>query len=105
MTSGARGTAMASTHAGATPAPTVTDEAAEGIYLQFGAFGSYISADRLVNRLNSEIAHVESRNAYVKSGDDLHRVRIGPYPTRTAAVNAAVRIQEATGMQPTLAQR
>jgi len=88
------------------PAPTITDEAAtDGVYLQFGAFGSYLSADRLVNQLNTEIAHVESRNAHIKSRDDLHRVRIGPYPTRTAAVNAAVRIQEATGMQPTLAQR
>jgi len=90
---------------GRTPPPTVTDEAAEGIYLQFGAFGSYISADRLANRLNAEIAHVESRSAHIKSNDELHRVRIGPYATRTAAVNAAVRIQEATGMQPTLAQR
>ena len=89
----------------ATPAPTVTNVASEGIYLQFGAFGSYISADRLANRLNNEIAHVESRDAHISSTEELHRVRIGPYPNRTAAVNAAVRIQEATGMQPTLAQR
>ncbi|MFT0849553.1 septal ring lytic transglycosylase RlpA family protein [Achromobacter sp. F4_2707] len=85
--------------------PAVTQEPSEGIYLQFGAFGSYISADQLANRLNNEIAHVETRNARVHSGQDLHRVRIGPYPSRTAAVNAAVRIQEATGLQPTLAQR
>lgn len=87
------------------PAPTVTDEPSEGIYLQFGAFSSYISADQLANRLNGEIAHVESRNVHIDSRADLHRVRLGPYPTRTAAVNASVRIQEATGMQPTLAQR
>lgn len=87
------------------PEPTVTAEAGQGIYLQFGAFASYISADRLANRLNGEIAQVEVRNVQVHSGADLHRVRLGPYPTRTAAVNAAVRIQEVTGMQPTLAQR
>ncbi|NLC36465.1 MAG: septal ring lytic transglycosylase RlpA family protein [Alcaligenaceae bacterium] len=85
--------------------PAVTQEPSAGIYLQFGAFGSYISADQLANRLNGEIAHVETRNVHVHSGADLHRVRIGPYATRTAAVNAAVRIQEATGLQPTLAQR
>ena len=87
------------------PAPSVTADAGQGIYLQFGAFGSYISADRLANQLNGEIGDVEVRNVHVHSGEDLHRVRLGPYPTRTAAVNAAVRIQEVTGMQPTLAQR
>ena len=85
--------------------PTVTDEPSEGIYLQFAAFSSYISADQLTNRLNTEIAQVESRNAHIDTRDALHRVRIGPYPTRTAAVNASLRIQEATGMQPSLAQR
>ncbi len=88
-----------------TPPPTVTESPAEGIYLQFGAFSSYISADQLANRLNREIAQVESRSVHIDSGNALHRVRLGPYPTRTAAVNAAVRIQEATGMQPALAQR
>lgn len=86
-------------------APTVTADTTGGIYLQFGAFGSYISADRLANQLSAEIEAVEGRRAKVYSGGDLHRVRVGPYPDRTTAVNAAVRIQELTGMQPTLAQR
>ncbi len=88
-----------------TPSPTVTESPAEGIYLQFGAFSSYISADQLTNRLNTEIAQAENRSAHIDTRDGLHRVRIGPYPSRTAAVNASVRIQEATGMQPALAQR
>lgn len=87
------------------PSPTVTTDSDEGIYLQFGAFGSYISADRLANQLNRDIAQVETLSAHVQSGSDLHRVRLGPYPSRTAAVNAAVRIQEVTGMQPTVASR
>ena len=90
---------------GATPTPTVTEDQLDGIYLQFGAFASYISADRLANRLNGEIAQVEAGKVHVDSRADLHRVRIGPYPSRTAAVNAAVRIQDATGMRPALAQR
>lgn len=87
------------------PAPTVTESESEGIYLQFGAFSSYISADQLANRLNREIAELEPRTVHIVSSDALHRVRLGPYPTRTAAVNAAVRIKEATGMQPVMAQR
>lgn len=86
-------------------APTLSADTSDGIYLQFGAFGSYITADRLANRLSAEIQAVEGRRALVHSGGDLHRVRVGPYPDRSTAVNAAVRIQEITGMQPTLAQR
>jgi len=86
------------------PAPA-SAEAGTGIYLQFGAFGNPASANQLTARLNGEIAHVEARQAYIDSGSTLHRVRIGPYATRTEAVNAAARIQQATGMQPTLAQR
>jgi len=100
--------ALASTHAAPeerTPTPTLTEDTNEGIYLQFGAFGNPLSADRLANQLNAEIAHVETRHARIHRLNDLHRVRIGPYASRTDAVNAAVRIQEATGMQPTLAQR
>ena len=89
----------------ARPGPTLTADSSGGIYLQFGAFGSYISADRLANQLSADIEVIEGRRAQVYSGSDLHRVRVGPYPDRTSAVNAAVRIQEITGMQPTLAQR
>src|SRR5690606_19904593 len=39
-----------------TPTPSVTSEPSGGIYLQFGAFASYPSADRLANQLNAEIA-------------------------------------------------
>lgn len=92
-------------HGDAGTAPTVTEEPSKGIYLQFGAFGSYITADQLAGRLNRQIAQVELREVHIDSGANLHRVRLGPYPSRTAAVNAAVRIQEATGMQPVLAQR
>src|SRR5690606_33853038 len=50
------------------PSPTVTTDSDEGIYLQFGAFGSYISADRLANQLNRDIAQVETLSAHVQSG-------------------------------------
>jgi len=98
-------TATPGMHDARTPAPTITENSEEGVYLQFGAFGNPHSADRLANQLNAELAQVETRIARIHRVNDLHRVRIGPYASRTEAVNAAVRIQEATGMQPTLAQR
>lgn len=81
------------------------NEANQLLYLQFGAFSAVQSADQLASKLNAQIAQVESRNATVQAGSSLYRVRIGPYPSRTAAVNAAVRIQEATGMTSTMASR
>ncbi len=73
------------------------------IYLQFGAFSAASSAQGLAQRLNAQIGRVESRPAHIQEINGLHRVRIGPYPNRTEAVNAAVRIQEQTGKQATIA--
>ncbi|MFT0545688.1 septal ring lytic transglycosylase RlpA family protein [Allopusillimonas ginsengisoli] len=75
------------------------------LYLQFGAFSAAQSADQLASKLNAQIAGIESRNATVQAGSSLYRVRIGPYSSRTAAVNAAVRIQQATGLTSTMASR
>lgn len=87
-------------------ASVVHNESAPGqIYLQFGAFSASRTADGLVQRLNQQIGDVESRPAQVSSANALYKVQIGPYPSRTAAVNAALRIQEATGMRPTFALR
>jgi rare lipoprotein A len=78
---------------------------AGGIYLQFGAFSGSDTAQQLAQKLNRQIALVESRSATVQTAYNLHRVRIGPYPNRTEAVNAALRIQQETGIQPGIALR
>ena len=78
---------------------------ASGIYLQFGAFSGSDTARQLAQKLNRQIAQVESRTATVQTAEHLHRVRIGPYPDRTSAVNAAVRIEQETGLQPAIAVR
>jgi rare lipoprotein A len=75
------------------------------VYLQFGAFSVAQTAESLASRLNQQINQVESRVALVDAANNLYRVQIGPYPSRTAAVNAAVNIRQATGMQPTIALR
>lgn len=78
---------------------------ASQIYLQFGAFSVEQTAASLAQKLNGQIDQVESRPAQVDNANSLYRVQIGPYPSRTAAVNAALRIQQTTGIQPTVALR
>jgi rare lipoprotein A len=76
------------------------------VYLQFGAFSSSAAAQSLAGRLNQQIIHSGLGQAQVElAQDQLYRVQIGPFPSRTAAVNAAVAIQEQTGMQPAMALR
>lgn len=73
------------------------------IYLQYGAFSAITSAQGLAQQLNAQLGPIESRSAHIQQANGLHRVRIGPYPNRTEAVNAALRIQQHTGQQATIA--
>lgn len=84
-------------------APSPQPEAGgEGIYLQFGAFSGSENADRLAQKINTQLAGTEGRDARIEPGDNLYRVQLGPYPDRTAAVNAAWRIRQRTGMASTV---
>ncbi|WP_370632132.1 septal ring lytic transglycosylase RlpA family protein [Pusillimonas sp. MFBS29] len=86
-----------STSAVHTPAPP-----ADQIYLQFAAFSAAGTAEDLAQELGAQIKHVETRPVHVQASSDLYRVRVGPYPSRTAAVNAAVRIEQETGQPSAL---
>lgn len=79
--------------------------AATQVYLQFGAFSSRQTANQLAEKLNDRVSQTEHLRAIVQSDATLHRVQMGPYPSRTLAVNAALRIQQQTGMQPAVALR
>lgn len=83
--------------------PKAADYAAGAplIFLQYGAFSARENANRLVSSLNQKIRHIEHRRAEVISSAAVHRVHIGPYATRTQAVNAALRIQSETGRTAT----
>ncbi|NYT58020.1 septal ring lytic transglycosylase RlpA family protein [Alcaligenaceae bacterium] len=70
---------------------------ANQIYLQFAAFSAANTAENLAQEIGMQIKSVESRPVHVQASSELYRVRIGPYPSRTAAVNAAIRIQQETG--------
>ncbi|TAL88530.1 MAG: septal ring lytic transglycosylase RlpA family protein [Candidimonas sp.] len=88
-----------------TPPQTQRGSARGNIYLQFGAFSGSKNAQHMASKLNQQIAQIESRPAQVLTESHLYRVQIGPYPSRTAAVNAAVRIQQQTGATSTVAVR
>lgn len=72
------------------------------IYLQFGAFSAAENAQSLAQKLNQSLAQSESRPVQVQSTGQLYKVQMGPYANRTEAVNAAWRIQQQTGTQPSL---
>lgn len=78
---------------------TADTNSATLIFLQYGAFSAHENASGLMTDLNRKIGAVEHRRAEIKSADSIHRVRIGPYSTRTEAVNAALRIQSETGKE------
>lgn len=75
------------------------------VYLQFGAFSARENAAALAQQLNRQISQVEYRDAQVQMHNDLYRVQIGPYQNRTEAINAAYRIQQKTGLSPSVAVR
>lgn len=88
-------------HVSARAADTAADAGSSAVFLQYGAFSARENAQRLAHSLNQEISQFEHRRAEVSTAADLHRVQIGPYSSRAQAVNAAVRIQNATGRQAT----
>ncbi|TGV08980.1 septal ring lytic transglycosylase RlpA family protein [Alcaligenaceae bacterium 429] len=75
------------------------------VYLQFGAFSAQQSANSLVDHLNQKISSVEFREAHVVPTNDLYRVQIGPYNSRTEALDAGRRIEQETGIVSSLAIR
>ena len=75
------------------PAPTRTD----GFFLQFAAFRSRDNAHELAQRLNSDLARHYTQTVHINNHQNYYRVRLGPFNSRTEAVNAAAQIQQTTG--------
>jgi len=75
---------------------------ASGVYLQFGAFSTPENARSLAQKLNQKIALPDTPPIHVQAANNLYRVQMGPYPSRAEAIDAAARIQQQTGAQPSL---
>jgi rare lipoprotein A len=87
------------------PAVPVTPSApASGVFVQLGAFASADNAENLKNHLMRELEWLRDP-ILIQAGDKIHRVQMGPYPTRAAADQVAERIGAALGFKPTIVVR
>lgn len=82
--------------------PALFTPNSDGIFLQFGAFSSQHNAQALAQRINQQSGGMAG-SATVQNQDNLYKVRIGPFNSRTEAVNAAFSVQESTGLSASIA--
>jgi rare lipoprotein A len=89
--------------AAATSAPAPTTAAPDSMYLQLGAFSDVSNARALAARIQSQIpAELIASVRVDQMTNNLHRVRIGPFASREAAVQAINPVQNSTGVTPSL---
>ncbi|OZI77348.1 septal ring lytic transglycosylase RlpA family protein [Bordetella genomosp. 12] len=80
---------------------TARRAAAGGVYLQLGAFSQAANAQSVVSKVNGLMTGEPA--ATVEQGSQLYRVRMGPYASREAALEAVRRVSDRTGILPSLA--
>ncbi len=69
----------------------------DGFFLQFGAFSSRQTADKLAQQLNNDLAQDYNQPVHINNHQNFYRVRLGPFNSRTEAANAATKVQQVTG--------
>lgn len=80
-----------------------TPPAPGSMYLQLGAFSDLSKAQALAARVSSQIPTDLGASVRVEqTSNNLHRVRIGPFASRDAAVQAVNPVQNSTGVAPSL---
>lgn len=84
------------------PTP-VSAPLSSGIYLQLGAFSGERNAEDLISRVRAQVSGGETLR--VVSGGNLHRVHLGPYADRDAALAAAQRLQAQVDVSPVIVTR
>lgn len=73
--------------------PLSTAAAPKGSYfLQFGAFNVRSNADNLYQHLDRELDDLTAKKLSIQRVGDIYRVRLGPYPNRSAALEEAERL-------------
>lgn len=89
--------------ADAPPARALT-AAAQGFWVQLGAFKQRDGAEQFQRRVSDELAWLSPLLA-VFSEPQLFRLQAGPYPTRGEAQDAAARIRDALKLVPVIVER
>jgi rare lipoprotein A len=85
-------------------AESVAPAAANGVFLQLGAFASADNAESLKSRIGRDLDWL-SEPIRVAPGNGLHRVQLGPYASRGDAEKIAEKIRLALGYKPTVVMR
>jgi rare lipoprotein A len=84
-------------------ASSTTAVAPNSMFLQLGAFADASKAHALAARISSQIpAELGTSVRVDQNASNLYRVRIGPFASRDAAVQAVSPIQTSTGVAPSL---
>ena len=85
------------------PANDSQTSAPGSMYLQLGAFSDFSKAQALATRVSNQIpADLGAAVRVEPTSNNLHRVRIGPFASREAAVQAVNPVQISTGVAPSL---
>jgi len=87
----------------AAPVPPIA-EAANGVFVQLGAFAAQENAEQFRAQLATQIAWLGDA-LRIESRDGLHRIQAGPYGDRIEALAVAQRIREAIEVAPVLVGR
>lgn len=74
-----------------------------GFYLQLGAYKSAENSQQLIKKMTefSSSSNMQILDVY---NDGVHRVKVGPYATKAAAVSAASQIRSQYGINPLIQQ-
>ena len=90
---------------GSPPSASDAARAAQhGVFLQLGAFASADNAESLRSHLTRELDWL-SEGIQINAGGGIHRVHLGPYPSRSDAEKVAEKIRLALGYKPTFVTR
>ncbi|WP_432722108.1 septal ring lytic transglycosylase RlpA family protein [Jeongeupia wiesaeckerbachi] len=85
------------------PKPVPVANTAAGVYLQLAAFGSLANAESFRDRYAATLDG-DSAKLVIQSSGAIHRVRIGPYPDRQAALAAAETLTGQHNLQAVIAR-
>jgi rare lipoprotein A len=73
------------------------------MFLQLGAFSDPAKAQSLAAQVTQKIpADLVAKVLVDQNANNLYRVRIGPFASRDAALQAVTPVQNSTGVAPTL---
>lgn len=76
----------------------------KGIHLQLGAFANLDNAENLKSQIAHQLDGLSERLS-ITLGNGLHRLQLGPYPSRSDANRIAEKISATLGYKPTLVIR